>query len=291
MEVSSIQKRFALTRSERSGSSASGESLMQPFLKWAGGKRWLFSEEFRRNLPKFDRWIEPFVGGGAGFFSVLPQRALLSDANADLIHTYRMMRDKPQDLHEALSRHHRLHSTEHYYRVRDYEPVCDISRAARFIYLNRTCWNGLYRVNRQGQFNVPIGTKSQVIFEHENFDEFSRVLKRAQLEIRDFEDTVDEARDGDVVFADPPYTVKHNMNGFVKYNENIFSWEDQVRLSRSLSRARDRGASIISTNADHKSVRELYKDEFYLYPVYRSSVISGVAKGRSRISEILISSL
>lgn len=264
---------------------------MQPFLKWAGGKRWLFSEDFRRNLPKFNRWIEPFVGGGSAFFSVLPKRALLSDANADLIHTYCVMRDRPGELHCALSRHHDLHSKEHYYRTREQEQIDDVPRAARFIYLNRTCWNGLYRVNRRGQFNVPIGTKDQVIFDHENFEEFSEALKKAKIQCRDFEQAVDQACKGDIVFADPPYTVKHNMNGFVKYNENIFSWEDQIRLSQSLLRARGRGAIVISTNADHSSVRELYEESFSLRSIYRASVISGVAKGRARVSEMLISSV
>src|SRR5690606_33757078 len=118
------------------------------------------------------------------------------------------------------------------------------------------CWNGLYRVNREGIFNVPIGTKTNVLMESDDFLRVSEILKRAELRSCDFEDTLNRCGHGDFVFVDPPYTVKHNNNGFVKYNEEIFSWQDQLRLSAVVRRAAERGAAIVVTNADHASVHE-----------------------------------
>ncbi|WP_261503540.1 DNA adenine methylase, partial [Burkholderia multivorans] len=159
---------------------------------------------------------------------------------------------------------------------------------ARFIYLNRTCWNGLYRVNKNGQFNVPIGTKSNVLLDTDDWPTVSAALRQAKLLVSDFEPIIDQAKRNDIVFADPPYTVKHNNNGFVKYNENIFAWQDQIRLRDALLRAKKRGAHIFCTNADHISIREIYEDHFTVTSVARGSVISGKADSRGKTSELLI---
>lgn len=261
---------------------------VQPFLKWAGGKRWLFGERFVASLPEFDRYIEPFLGGGAGFFAVRPRAAVLSDINGELINLYRVVRDYPAELEAKLDAHQRAHSKQYYYHVRENKPNDEVSAAAWMLYLNRTCWNGLYRLNLAGKFNVPIGTKSSVLLPSDNFQALSEVLHHAELNVSDFEATIDTAGAGDLLFVDPPYTVKHNMNGFVKYNETIFKWSDQIRLRDSLVRASHRGASIIVTNADHKSIHELYAGFGEHVVVERRSVISGKNAGRSSVTELMV---
>lgn len=261
---------------------------MQPFLKWAGGKRWLFDSEFKSKIPRFDRYVEPFLGGGAGFFALKPSRALLSDLNPDLINLYQVVRDRPRELRRAMQAHHERHCREYYYQTRDAKPRGRIQAAAWMLYLNRTCWNGLYRLNKNGEFNVPIGTKQMVYLDTDNFEALSELLSGAELTTSDFQQTIDQCGDGDLLFVDPPYTVKHNMNGFVKYNERIFCWADQERLRDALFDASARGASIILTNADHRSIRELYQGFGTHESVARRSVISGKADGRAEITELMV---
>lgn len=261
---------------------------MKPFLKWAGGKRWLFTEEFIETLPSFDRYIEPFLGGGAGFLSLKPDASIISDVNNNLISLYEVVRDHHKELVLALTSHQEFHSPEYYYEIRSKEFSCKIERASQFIYLNRTCWNGLYRLNKQGKFNVPIGSKSKVLMPDDDFDSTSCALKKAILRCCDFEETIFEAGKGDLLFVDPPYTVAHNKNGFVKYNEKIFSWDDQVRLRDAIVEAVERGAALVLTNADHSSVRSLYEEVGIHTSLERPSVISGAVKGRSKISELMV---
>ncbi len=263
--------------------------MIEPFLKWAGGKRWLASSGVLPAGHRFDRYIEPFLGGGAVFFALLPSKALLSDVNGDLIELYEVMRAYPEQIKMALEGHQSLHSKAYYYAVRSSMPSSSLDRAARMLYLNRTCWNGLYRVNRSGQFNVPIGTKTVVTSDADDFVGISQALEKADIRKCDFEETIEEAGVGDFLFVDPPYTVKHNMNGFVKYNENIFSWSDQIRLRDSVTAAARRGAAVMLTNADHECVRELYEGDFSYISLARSSVLSGSSAGRGPTTEALFS--
>lgn len=261
---------------------------MNPFLKWAGGKRWLFDSE-QLVFPEYHgRYIEPFVGGGAGFFRAAPAEALLSDSNARLVELYQIIRNQHAKFLTLLQQHADNHSKDYYYEVRSAVPTTKIERAAQFLYLNRTCWNGLYRENKKGNFNVPIGTKTTVIFDNDDFAGWSKVLKKADIECCDFEHTIDKSKDGDLLFIDPPYTVKHNLNGFVKYNQNIFAWEDQVRLRDAALRAHHRGTAVVITNADHESIRDLYAGFGRNTEVRRRSVISGKSSGRSATTELLI---
>jgi DNA adenine methylase len=262
---------------------------VSPFLKWAGGKRWL-APSIQEQVGAIEgRYIEPFLGSGAVFFRLCPKSALLNDANIDLIDTYKAIKQDYKPVVKHLTRHHLLHSKEYYYQTRDYAPRCLFRRAAKFIYLNRTCWNGLYRVNLNGIFNVPIGTKSSVLLANDNWELVSEFLQNAQLSSGDFESIIDQAEKGDLIFADPPYTVKHNYNGFIKYNEGLFSWADQERLSLALLRARNRGVNIIATNANHESVKALYKkNSFVMHTIERNSVLSGNPKFRGRFQELLI---
>lgn len=261
---------------------------MDPFLKWAGGKRWLFkSGQF--SPPEFKgKYIEPFLGGGAAFFKIQPRDALLADINERLIELYAVIRDELEEFEYLLRQHAALHSKNYYYEVRSKRLRKPTTRAAQFMYLNRTCWNGLYRENKQGQFNVPMGAKQTVIFQNDDFKAWSKVLKNATLAHQDFETTINSALEGDFLFVDPPYTVRHNMNGFVKYNQKIFAWGDQIRLCKALRRAVSRGVSFAMTNADHESVKDLYKGFGQHVQINRHSVIAAKALHRSRSTELLI---
>ncbi len=265
------------------------EFMVQPFLKWPGGKRWLVTNHREWLVPAVGKHIEPFLGGGAVFFHLRPEVSLLSDANQELIETYCVIRDDPQRVFKHLRRHHANHCKSYYYGVRSTQPRTPATRAARFLYLNRTCFNGLYRVNLNGMFNVPIGSKTSVILPSDNFPATSRLLRNADLVAGDFEDSITCAKAGDFVYADPPYTVKHNLNNFVKYNENIFSWADQVRLSHALRDAAARGARVMVSNADHPSVRELYRDEIWqCLSVSRYSRLASASVHRRGTTELVV---
>lgn len=262
---------------------------INPFLKWPGGKRW-FVEKHSTLLPtNFTTYIEPFLGSGSVFFFLQPTKSILSDVNKELIDTYLGVKNSHHDVVEQLQKYQTEHSNEFYYKTRATNLVDTIDVAARFIYLNRTCFNGIYRVNNNGAFNVPKGTSDSVFRTEDDFETWSRLLSTARLEVTDFEIAIDEAMEGDLIFADPPYTVRHNLNGFREYNEKLFSWDDQVRLSKSLIRAKDRGAYIVSTNANHQSVRELYEDKgFTMLTTSRFSSISANPTNRRQFDELII---
>lgn len=262
---------------------------MTPFLTWAGGKRW-FVQKHAALLPKkFNRYIEPFLGGGSVFFHLQPSKAILGDTNPDLIAAYQGIKDNWEGLTRSLQYHQRNHSDDHYYDIRAKSPAGALQRASRMIYLNRTCFNGIYRVNLNGEFNVPRGTKDSVILPNDSFENVAKLLEKADIRLADFEELIDEAKAEDFVFADPPYTVRHNLNGFVKYNEKLFSWEDQERLAAALVRARDRGVIVVSTNANHPSLHKLYKNnQFSLITTSRFSSISASSSSRKQFEELII---
>jgi len=261
--------------------------MTSPFLKWAGGKRWLVANDSLPIPAKYKRYVEPFLGSGAVYFHLKPPSALLSDSNEELIRLYKALRDAPAAMQSKMAVHQRNHCKEYYYKMRAAEPRSEVTRAARTLYLNRTCWNGLYRVNLAGEFNVPIGTKSSVVFEQDDFDAISSMLASAELRCSDFETIIDTCEKGDFLFVDPPYTVQHNLNNFLKYNERIFSWDDQVRLRDAIARAIGRSVCVVVTNADHASVRKLYRSMTRYKKLRRQSVLAGDASKRGGTSEAL----
>lgn len=261
---------------------------LTPFLKWAGGKRWLVEKHGENLNIEFTRYIEPFVGSGAVFFSLAPANAIVSDRNARLIEAYQCIKTDWQAVYTQLRQHHRKHCAAYFYEVRSKVYRKPVNRAAQLIYLNRTCWNGLYRVNKRGEFNVPVGTKTSVLLPSDDFESISDVLQNVELVCGDFEQSIDRAVMGDFVFIDPPYTVKHNLNGFLKYNESIFSWDDQIRLRDAVVRASRRGAKVLVTNACHDSVKKLYADVGIISTVSRASVIAGSAAARGKYEEIIV---
>jgi DNA adenine methylase len=261
---------------------------MKPFLKWAGGKRWLVRRYPQLFDIDFDRYVEPFVGSGAVFFHVQPEHSVISDVNPVLMNVYSSLRSDYGRVWANLLEHARNHSDKYYYEVRAKTFRSDASRAAQFLYLNRTCWNGLYRENLRGEFNVPRGTKDTVIFSDDDFAAVSEALATAKIMTGDFEKVLNGVTENDFVFIDPPYTVKHNGNGFVKYNESIFSWNDQVRLAKAVKSKARSGASILVTNAYHPTVIDLYREFATVVPVERASILSADKTYRGKTQEAVI---
>lgn len=260
------------------------------FLKWAGGKNW-FVRHHRHRLPaQYNRYIDPFLGGGSVFFYMEPEEAILSDVNGELITTYRAIQQDWQRLDRKLQVHARRHNDKYYYEVRGQRPREATSIAARMIYLNRTCFNGIYRVNRRGEFNVPRGSKNTILTGQEEFEQRSILLQHADLRNCDFEETINIAAKGDFLFCDPPYAIQEEQS-FVGYTTNLFNWNDQNRLADALERARQREVKILMTNVNHPSVRALYenRDGFLLDEVDRYSSISGQVGGRRQYSELIVS--
>jgi DNA adenine methylase len=263
--------------------------MILPFLKWPGGKRWLV-QDYRGAFPTVaGTYYEPFLGAGAVFFMTEPSDAYLSDSNGELVNVYKQIRKAPIKFGEALSRYHQKHDKEFYYRERARTYECNFRRAVQFVYQNRTCFNGIYRVNLEGQFNVPIGTKTAVVLPSDDFLAVANALRGKTLAVADYTDTIAKAGKGDFVFADPPYTVKHNLNGFVKYNDKLFQWSDQEKLHTALTAAGKRGARILISNANHASIRKLYSNGWRLHVVSRSTVISADSRRRGGTTELLIS--
>jgi len=262
----------------------------EPFLKWPGGKRWAAARIVaivRQHLTEKGTYFEPFLGGGAVYFHLRPARAVLSDVNGDLVSTYRTVKSSPN---EVLRRLRRLPVTKRfYYRIRDAEPRTRLGRAVRFLYLNRTAFGGIYRLNRDGRFNVPYGGGQRtpaMLWERALIARASIALKGAELVHADFESTMQRAGAGDVVYCDPTYTVAHDNNGFVRYNERNFSWSDQARLTTQARLAARRGAAVIISNAHHDAIRELYGD-VRVTVLDRISRVSASPKGRVPVAEYL----
>lgn len=264
-------------------------SITSP-IRWAGGKRWLVNRYPNLFISRSGRLIEPFAGSAAVFFATLPEEAVLSDMNEELIDVYRAIRLNPTAVMDSLRSHDAKHNKEYFYEMRASKENDIVAASSRMIYLNRTCFNALYRVNRKGQFNVPLGSKVSVMRHDDNFAEISALLQRAKLIHGDFESAIALAEPGDLIYADPPYTVKHNLNGFVKYNEKIFTFEDQIRLKRCLDVAVSRGVDVLVSNADHESIRELYDGFGLIKSIGRASLIAGLTGARGSTTESLTAS-
>jgi DNA adenine methylase len=264
--------------------------MRDPFLKWPGGKRWLVHQYASLFPLQYRRYFEPFLGGGAVFFHLTPRRAVLADTNSELVNAYQSLKKHAQVIEKRLADLQRKHGETLYYRIRATRPTNAIDQAVRFLYLNRTCFNGIYRVNLRGEFNVPIGTKDRVAYPEGYLQEIAACLRHASIRVADFEKTIDEAAADDFVFVDPPYTVMHNNNNFVKYNANLFSWTDQIRLVSAVRRAAQRGAAVMISNADHQSVRQLYRDFGTHHRVDRTSILAADLIHRRKTTELLVTS-
>jgi DNA adenine methylase len=272
---------------------------LKPFVKWAGGKRQLLGE-IKRKLPKgieSRRYFEPFVGGGALLFELQPQNAVISDFNKDLIMCYKQIRDHVEGLIEALKNHREQHCKEYYYKIRDldrtisYMASGETEKAGRLIYLNKTCYNGLYRVNSQGFFNVPLGKyKNPLICEDSLLRAISRYLNSANISIlsTDFEEAVSKAGTDSFVYFDPPYH-SFQKTGFKSYQAQGFDENEQIRLRDLFLGLTEQGVPCLLSNADTPFIRELYCDNsFELMILKARRAINSDHRGRGMVNELLI---
>ena len=272
------------------------EVTLQPFTKWTGGKRQLLPV-IRELMPKtYNRYFEPFVGGGALFFDLAPKDAVINDFNAELINCYQQIKDNPKELIEILKVHQEYNSKEYYLDLRSadrderIDMMSEVQRAARILYMLRVDFNGLYRVNSKNQFNVPYGRyKNPKIVDEELISAISVYLNNNQLEIKtgDFEKAVLDVQPGDFVYFDPPYIPLSETSAFTSYTHEGFSFADQVRLRDAFKRLSDTGAYVMLSNSSSALVEELYKD-FNIHYVEATRTNGAKSSSRGKISEIIV---
>jgi DNA adenine methylase len=263
----------------------------RPFLRWAGGKRWLVPQlpQVLGNLT-FNAYHEPFLGGGSAFLGLSRDcRSFLSDLNAELIETYIQIRDNPLGVARHLKRH--KNNEEYYYYLRAAKPRLPVTRAARFIFLNHTSYNGIFRVNLRGGYNVPFGRRVPQIPTECDLLAVSERLQKADIYAGDFAECLENVYSGDLVFLDPPYTVSHNYNGFVKYNQKLFSWKDQTRLSEVVDEIKRKGALYILTNAAHPSIDKLFDKGDMRIVTSRKNAIGGRSASRGTATEYMFTNM
>ncbi len=274
--------------------------LAQPFLKWAGGKRQLL-HEIRKYVPrKFETYFEPFVGAGAVLFDLQPPRAVINDANEELINCYRVIKSNPEELIRLADEHQRNDSAEYFDRLRDLDREPGLHaltaevRAARVIYLNKTCFNGLYRVNKQGQFNVPYRKhkKPPQIVNSEVICAVSHYLNDARVKIRsgDFERAVAAAGKGDFVYFDPPYHPVSESASFTSYASGGFGEEEQKSLKKVCDDLTRRGCRVLLSNSATDFIKNLYSDpeRYTVREVKARRNINSDGAGRGEVRELLI---
>jgi DNA adenine methylase len=261
-----------------------------PFLRWAGSKRWLVGQLAGVIPANFNAYFEPFLGSAAVFFRYAEGHpAHLSDVIDPLIRTYRGIRDQPRLVWQIATSWPTDRDT--YYSIRQQDSFDSQAHfAARFLYLNRLCFNGLYRENSSGMFNVPYGRPrptNQIADIQQLTSCASRLRRSVKVSSKDFESSLSGCQEGDFVYLDPPYVAGHRSNGFVDYNAKIFNWGDQMRLAEVFRELDSRGAYLILSNADHESVRRLYR-EYHLVEFSRHSSMSGSAKHRGSSAELVV---
>lgn len=271
----------------------------KPFVKWVGGKRQLLQQFKDLGLypPPFDsltgRYFEPFVGGGAVFFDLLPKKAILSDMNADLVITYNVIKNDVEKLIESLRRH--KYDREYFLKIRskDSKKLSNIGIASRFIYLNRTAFNGMYRVNSRGEFNVPFGKYSNpIICDAENLRKVSKALKGVTIKHKDYKEVLKTAKKGDFVYFDPPYHPLSKTATFTAYTTSGFGEKEQIELRDTYLELHKRGCFVMLSNSDARFINEIYsKIQHFgikINKVQAARAINSKAVGRGRINEVLI---
>ncbi len=273
--------------------SAQAPAAPGPIVKWVGGKTKLLGELGTRAPLTYRRYFEPFLGGGALFFRMAPSAAVLSDTNDDLIAMYRAVRDDVEGVIRALGKHRAKHHEAYYYEVRERwnesrAKLGACERAATFLYLNKTCYNGLWRVNRRGDFNVPAGRyENPTILDPAGLRAASRVLAAAMIEVAPFERVLDEAEGGDFVYFDPPYDPVSTTSSFTSYTMNAFGADEQAKLAAVFRALADRGCAVMLSNSDTPLIRKLYAG-FHIDRVYCSRAINSKADSRGAVPEVIV---
>jgi len=290
-----IMKSFPETNYSKRTSSPNQSKKAKPFLQWVGGKREMIPQ-YAKYFPKnYKNYYEPFLGGGAMFFELEPQNAFLNDNNPELIKTYEGVRDNPYKVISLLRELKSHHSSELYMKIRSFDRECNIFEelepyeiAARMIYLNQTCFNGVYRVNQKGQFNVPIGSSlDRLICDEATIQKASAVLKKAKIESRDFFDSLSNTQRGDFVYLDPPYFPISDYSDFTRYTKEKFYKEDQERLRDKIDELSKKGVYVMLSNSNCEFIKDLYKN-YKIIEVQSSRSLNCKKEKRGKVSELLV---
>ncbi|GDY16264.1 restriction endonuclease subunit M [Nitrosopumilaceae archaeon] len=271
----------------------------KPFVKWAGGKRQLIPI-LNQNLPEsFGTYYEPFLGGGALLFHILTdkngQKCSISDLNSDLVLAYTTIRDRIDALITSLKNHEKNYqkdSESYYYSIRESNPRSEIEKTSRLIFLNRTCFNGLYRVNSKGKFNVPLGKYSNPnIVNEENIRAVSHILQssRTAIKCRDFEAVLRDAKKGDLIYFDPPYQPVSTTSNFTSYTTKDFTYDDLTRLAELCLKLDSRGCNVLLSNSDSQEVADIFaKNPWKITRISANRSINSNSKKRTGHFELLI---
>lgn len=277
------------------------KEMPRPFVKWVGGKRQLARQFRDMDLyppDDFDvsraTYFEPFVGGGAMFFDLMPQRSVLSDMNKELIITYNIIKDNIEDLIKRLKTHQKKNSKDYFLKIRsqDFEKLTNINIAARFIYLNRTCFNGMFRVNSKGQFNVPYGKyKNPLICDEDNLKKVSKSLKNIKILHQDYRKVLEKAKKGDFIYFDPPYYPVNKTSNFTSYTKEAFLEKEQEELRDTYLKLHKRGCYVMLSNSDTPFINKLYSGlskKIKIKKVFAGRNINSKASGRGKIKEVVV---
>ncbi|MBU1657473.1 DNA adenine methylase [bacterium] len=277
----------------------SGFTKYQPFVKWVGGKRGLLSQIIPLIPKEFNNYFEPFVGGGALFFELYSlgllkdKNVYLFDINAELINAYNVVKKNPSELIKNLKEFKEKHSKEFYYEVRaldreeNFLKKSDVFRATRFIYLNKTCFNGLYRVNSKGYHNVPMGSyKNPNICDELVIYSASEALQNATILNSSYKDVMRHVTKDDFVYFDPPYYPLTPTSSFTAYSENTFLEKEQIELFEVFKKLDEKSVFVAHSNSDTEFIKNLYK-EFFLKDIQANRFINSKSSGRGKISEVL----
>ncbi len=285
--------RITVRRPEEAPKQANRPQVAAPIVKWAGGKTRLLDQLGALRPRLFRRYFEPFLGGGALFFRLAPNNAVLSDQNADLINMYRCVAWNVEAVIRRLQIHKKRHSEDHYYEIRSWwndrkARQSDVQRAAAFLYLNKTCYNGLWRVNSKGLFNVPMGRYDDPpICDPPRLRAASLLLRRADLVSGQYADGAEPAAAGDFVYFDPPYHPLTATSNFTSYTQDSFTEDDQRELATVARRLTDRGCAVMISNSDTPFIRELYRG-FRIHRVEVARAINSKASARGAVHEVIV---
>lgn len=273
----------------------------KPFVKWVGGKRQLLQQFRDLSLyppfefdPKTATYFEPFVGGGAMFFDLLPKRAFLSDMNLELVTTYNVIKNNADVLIKKLKEHKKKNNKEYYLKIRSQkvEKLSDVNIAARFIYLNRTGFNGLYRVNRSGEFNVPYANnKNPLICDEKNLRKAHDAMKHTKIFHQDYKKVLEKARKGDFIYFDPPYYPVSKTSAFTSYTKEGFLEKEQAELRDVFVKLHKKGCYVMLSNSDTPFINKLYSGlgkEVTINKVFAGRAINSRGSGRGKIKEVVV---
>lgn len=272
--------------------------ILSPVLKWVGGKRQLLAVINPLIPKKITTYVEPFLGGGAVLFDLKPKKAIINDYNDELINVYKVIKEFPEELLLLLEEHKEKNNNDYFYKIRaldrenSYENMTDVKRASRIIYLNKTCFNGLFRVNQAGQFNTPYGRyENPNIVNRPVINAMSTYFNTNNIKIMsgDYKQALKGLRKGSFVYFDPPYLPVSSSSSFTGYTEGGFTLEDQIELKEQCDILHKRGIKFLLSNSDHKIIRELYSDkDYHIQTIKARRAINSKGNKRGEINEVLV---